>query len=190
MDVGEALLIRPTSPKVIKIIQEATKDADSKMVGVEKEVIDKESDDFFEYQEEMIRYVSDKTRYKRDIQNCFNAILGQCSPAVLQDLQSEDTYNNINIGLIQLIEKLCYDHKPHEYTQLGARSALDKLTSLEQPKTIHEVKHYETFKSVVEMCKASKVNFATMCTENIDTSLVALRKDSKITTTGLYKYCA
>jgi hypothetical protein len=37
------------------------------------------------------------------------------------------------------------------------------------------------------MCKASKVNFAIMCTKNIDTVLTTLRVEKKITNTGLYK---
>ena len=91
-----------------------------------------------------------------------------------------------SIGLIKLLEKLCYSYKPHEFTPLGAWSAMDKLTVLVQPDTMHEVKHYETCKSVVEMCKASKVNFALMCTENINLAMETLRDDNKITTPGTY----
>ena len=56
-----------------------------------------------------------------------------------------------------------------------------------QPDTVHDVKHYETYKSIVAICKASKVNFALLCSENIDMALTKLRDDGKVTTTGLYK---
>ena len=189
--VGLALLTRPKAPKKKTIVQEATPGDASVLRGVEREVIDKDSDAFFEYQEEMKRYVSDKARYTKDMQDCFNIIIGQCSPAIEQCLESEDTFSNIketsnSIELMKLIEKLCYNYKPHEYTPLGAWTALDKLTALIQPDTVHEVKHYETYKSTVEMCKASKVNFAMICTENIDMAMTTLRNNGKITTTGSY----
>ena len=124
-DAGLTLITRPTAPTVKKIVQEATKGKDSKMVGVEKEVLDRDSDKFYEYQEEMKRYVSDKTHYNRDMQNCFHVIIGQCSPAILQNLESEETYDDIkrssdSIELMKLIEKMCYNYKPHEYSPLGA----------------------------------------------------------------------
>ena len=190
--VGLGLLTRPTPPKIKKIVQEPTPGDSSVMRGVEREVIDRDSDDFFEYQEELKRYVSDKARYVKDMQNCFSIIIGQCSPAVEQNLESEDTFKDIknrsdSIALMKLLEKLCYNYKPHEYTPLGAWTALDKLTALVQPDTVHEVKHYETYKSMVEMCKASKINFALLCTENVDMALNKLRSEGKVTTTGLYK---
>ena len=63
---------------------------------------------------------------------------------------------------------------------------LDKLTSLVQPDSVHKVKHYETYKSMVEMYKTSKINFVLLYTENIDMALTILRAESKITATGLY----
>ena len=189
--LGLSLLIRPTPPKITKVVQVPTLGSSSIMEGVEREVIDRDSDTFFEYQEEMKRYVSDKAKYLKDMQDCFDIIMGQCSPAVEQNLESEDTFAEIkrksdSIGLIKLLESLCYNFKPHEYTPLGAWTALDKLTALVQPETVHEVKHYETYKSVIEMCKASKVNFALLCTDNIDMSMNTLRNEGKITTTGTY----
>ena len=93
--VGLVLLTRPTPTTTKNIVQETTVGDGRKLVGVGKEAIDRDSDKFFEYQVEMKQYVSDKTRYKYDLQNYFNVILGQCSPAVLQNLESEDAYDDV-----------------------------------------------------------------------------------------------
>ena len=117
--------------------------------------------------------------------------MGQCSPAVEQNLEAEEVFEEFenksnSIELIKLLEKLCYSYRAHEYTPLGAWNAFDKLGELKQPEHVHEVKHYETFRSVVEMCKASSINFALMCTANIDMAMKELGKSSKIKKTGTF----
>ena len=189
--VGMAMLTKPSPPMIKKIIQLATVGQDSKMEGVEKTVIDVGSEDFLEYQIELKQYVSDKTKYNDDIQKCFSLIIGQCSPAVEQNLEAEDTFDDMktrssSIELIKLLEKICYSYRAHEYTPLGAWNAIDKLINMRQPDNVHEVHHYETFRSVVEMCKASSVNFALLCTANINMAMKELYNEGKITKSGTF----
>ena len=190
--VGLELLIKPTPPKVEKIVQEPTAGDASVMKGVKKEVIDTDSEDYLEYSLELKNYVSEKAKYNDNLQQCFSMIISQCSPAVEQNLEAEDTYANIkaqsdSIELIKLLEKLCYNYRAHEFKPLGAWDAMDKLSSLQQPDHVHEVKHYETFRSVIEMCRASGVNFAVMCSANINMAMKTLKDDGKITADGTYE---
>ena len=191
ISVGLSLLTKPRPPMVKKVIQEPTAGPDSKLQGVEKEVIDKDSEDFLEYQLELKQYVTDKAKYNDDIQICFNLIMGQCSPSVEQNLEADESFAQLkessdSIGLMRLLETLCYNYRAHEYTPLGAWDAMDKLTSMRQPEEVHEVKRYESFKSVTEMCKASGINFAVMCSANIDMAIKSLNNTGKITATGTY----
>ena len=75
----------------------------------------------------------------------------------------------------------------HKYTPLGAWEALDKLAEMKQPDDLHEVKHYKSFRSVTEMCKASGVNFATMCSANVNMAMKTLKAEGKISDTGTYE---
>ena len=132
------------------MVHEATPGADSIIIGVEKTVVEKDSEEFLEYQVELKQYITDKTSYRDDIHKCFNIIMGQCSPAVEQNLEAEETFNDLKnssnaIELIKLLEKLCYSYRAHKYTPLGAWNAIDKLSLLVQPDDVHEVKHYDTF---------------------------------------------
>ena len=177
--VGLSLLCKPTAPTTQKVVQEATPGDNSMFVGVERTIIDKDSEEYLEYQVELKQYITDKTKYRDDMHKCFNIVMGQCSPAVEQNLEAEETFSNLknksdSIGLIKLLEKLCYSYKAHEYTPLGAWNAIDKLSRLIQPEDVHEVQHYEVFRSVIEMCKASGVNFALMCTDNVNTAMKEL----------------
>lgn len=52
---------------------------------------------------------------------------------------------------------------------------------------MHEVKHYDPFRSVVEMCKASGTNFSIICTANIDLAMKDLEDNGKIKTGGSFK---
>ena len=85
------------------------------------------------------------------------------------------------------LEKLCYSYRAHEFTSLGAWNAINKLSNLVQPNDVHEVKHFDTFKSVVEMCKASGINFALLYTANVDISMKHLKFTGKIKTGGIFK---
>ena len=85
------------------------------------------------------------------------------------------------------MEKLCYSYRAHEYTPLGAWNAMDKLSSLTQPDDVHEVKYYDTFRSVAEMCKASGISFSLMFTANVDMAMVNLLGTGKISSGGSFK---
>ena len=188
-DIGLSLLTKPSVPMIKKIVQEATAGDSSVLKGVEKEIINKESEEFIIYQMELKQYISDKTKYNSDIQKCFNIIMGQCSPTVERNLIGDDSFTNIkdtsdSIGLIKLLEKVCYSYRAHEYTPLGAWNAVDKLIELKQPEHVHEVKHYESFKSIVELCKASGINFAVMCSANTNMAIKTLHATGKISRSG------
>ena len=189
--VGLDLHNKPSAPMTTKIVQEATPGADSKMIGVKRLLIDKESEDYLEYQVELKQYVTDKTKYRDDIHKCFNIIMGQYSPAVEQNLEAEEVFEDLksksnSIKLIKLLEKLCYSYRAHKYTLLGAWNAFDKLGNLTQPDDVHEVKYYDAFRSVVEMCKASNINFVLTCTANIGMVMKELEKNSKIKKSGTF----
>ena len=63
---------------------------------------------------------------------------------------------------------MCYSYHAHEYTPLGAWESMAKLYALVQLRGISEVKHCGKFRSVVDVCMASRVNLVLMCTANID----------------------
>ena len=50
-----------------------------------------------------------------------------------------------------------------------------------------EARHNESIKTLVEVCKASGVNFALLCTYNIDMAMKSLYDAGEITTTGKFK---
>ena len=109
-----------------------------------------------------------------------------------RNLESSEEYSGIkersdSIALIKLLEKICYSYRAHEYTPLGAWEALDKLADMKQPDDLHEVKHYESFRSVTEMCKASGVNFATMCSANVNMAMKTLKAEGKIADARTYE---
>jgi len=146
---------------------------------------------FFEYQHELKKYIDNKAKYHEDIQKCFTIIIGQCSPDIEQLLTTEESYDTIknmydSIGLIKLLEKVCYSYHAHEYTPLGACESMDELCALIQPRGISEVKHCEKFRSVVEVCNASGVNLALMCTANIDLAIGHLHSKGKISSNGKF----
>ena len=85
--------------------------------GVGKTVVDKESEDYLEYQVELKQFIVDKAKFRDDIHKCFNIIMGQCSPAVEQNLEAEEVFEELknksnSIELIKLLEKLCYSYRP------------------------------------------------------------------------------
>lgn len=123
------------------------------MTGVEREVIDKDSETFLEYQMELRQCISDKMKYKEDIQKCSDIIIGQCSSSVEQNLELDDKYIKIkersdSITVIKLLKTLCYNYKAYEYTLLVTWDVMNKLGAIRQPEDLHEAKHYESFWSV------------------------------------------
>jgi len=70
---------------------------------------------------------------------------------------------------------------------LGAWESLDRLAKTKQPDDVSEANHHEIFKTIVEVCKASTINFALMGTSNVDMAMKALAKSGKISKTGTFK---
>ena len=48
-----ALLIKPTTSAVVNVVQEAVMGTDSKIIGIKRIVIDKDSKEYLEYQVEL-----------------------------------------------------------------------------------------------------------------------------------------
>ena len=93
-----------------------------------------------------------------------------------------------SIELLKTIEQICYHYQPHEYPPLGAWEAMDKLCKCTQPDHSTETDHYETIKTIVEVCKASGVNFSLLCTHTVDMAMSTLIKGGSITVTGSGKF--
>ena len=56
--------------------------------------MDKDSEDYLEYQVELKQYMTDKIKYRDDVHKWFNIIVGKCSPTVEQYLEAEETFND------------------------------------------------------------------------------------------------
>ena len=184
-DVGLKMLTKPQAPKKIVTIEVSG-------ASVNKKVIDKDCKEYVEYQLEMKQYVSDKAKYHNDLQKCFNIIMGQCSPAIEQDLKAQPTYKGIkdksdSISLLKMLETICYNYQSHEYGPLGAWDAIDRLGKTYQPEHVHETRYHDLFKTLIQVCKANNINFALMCTTNIDMAMKQLHSDGKISTSGTFK---
>ena len=93
-----------------------------------------------------------------------------------------------SIGLVKLIETICYSYQSHEYPPLGAWQAIDTLGRAHQPDiNMSEANHYEKFKTIIEVCKANGINFSVLCSANVDMALKVLHKQGKISINGSYK---
>ena len=85
-DVGRSTLVKPRPPMIDEVVQEAIEGADSKMKGIIKSAIDKYGKDYIIYQINLKQYVSDLAKYDSNLEKCYSFIIGQCSPAIEQDL--------------------------------------------------------------------------------------------------------
>ena len=85
------------------------------------------------------------------------------------------------------MKKLCYSYRAHEYTPPVAWDDLNKLAYMKQHDDTHEIKQYESFRSVIEMCETSSIIFAVMCSANINMSMKILKREGKITESGTYE---
>ena len=146
------------------------------MRGVLKNVIDKDGEDYVIYQIKLKQYISDLSKYTDSLEKCFSEIMGQCSPGMEQALEGEGTYASIeaisdSIGLIKMLERICYNYQSHEYPPLGAWESMDRLCNLKQPEFVSESDHHENFKTMVEVCKANGINFALLFSHNIDAAM-------------------
>ena len=64
-----------------------------------------------------------------------------------------------SIKLIKTIEQIFYNYQPHEYPPLGVWETIDVLRKSIQPENVLEADHYETVNTMIEVFKASGVNF-------------------------------
>ena len=52
--------------------------------------------------------------------------------------------------------------------------SLGRLANTRQSENALESEQYDKFKTIVEVCKASGINFASMCSVNVDMAMVEL----------------
>jgi len=108
-----------------------------------------------------------------DIQQIFNIILGQCTLEMEQALEAIPNYKILkeeadSVALFKAIKKNCYNYQPHEYPALGAWDVLDKLSKTTHPENVSKSDHYESMKTMVEVRKASGINFVVLCIHKVD----------------------
>ena len=191
-NAGLSMLIKPSAPMKDKVIQVATEGDDSILKGEVKSVVDKDGEEFIMYQIQLKQYLADASKYNENLERCFGIIMGQCSPSMEQSLMANENFVELksksdSIGLIKLIEAICYSYQSHEYPPLGAWQSMDVLARAHQPDNVSEANHYEKFKTIVEVCKANGVNFSVLCSANVDMAIKALYADGKISINGTYK---
>ena len=110
-----------------------------------------------------------------------------------QSLESDDKYNDVkekssSIELIKMFKRICYNYQSYEYPPLGAWEVIDRLGHFRQPsKGMSKADHYESFKTMVEVCKANDVNFAVLYGANVYMATKILFKQSKVLEDGIYK---
>lgn len=109
-----------------------------------------------------------------------------------QSLERDENYKKVkeestSIELIKMLERICYNYQSHELLPLGAWEAIDRLGLTRQPDRVLETDHYEAFKAIIEVCKASGINFAVLCSSNVDMAMKTLFKAKKITNSDTYK---
>ena len=89
--------------------------SDSKLVGQVRSVLDRDGEAFITYQIELKQYVGDVAKYKDNLEKCFSTIIGQCSPAIEQSLESQDKFKDVkeksdSVELIKMLEQICYNY--------------------------------------------------------------------------------
>ena len=84
------------------------------------------------------------------------------------------------IQLLKGIENICYNYQPHEFPPLSAWESLDRLNRAIQPEDMMENYHYEMVKTVVEVCKASGVNFPLLCAHTVDMAFKILHEETAL----------
>lgn len=86
------------------------------------------------YQINLKQYVNDMSKYDNNLEKCYSIIIGQCSLAIKQDLEADRSFLPVelvsdSIGLIKILERICYSYQSHEYPPLGAWEALGRLAN-------------------------------------------------------------
>ena len=92
-----------------------------------------------------------------------------------------------SIAKISIIERICYNYQFHELTPLAGCDSLDRITFTRQYEEVLEVKNYDKFKTIVEVCKASGIKFSLMCTSNVDMAIKMLSNTGKMITKQTFK---
>ena len=92
-----------------------------------------------------------------------------------------------SINLVNMIECICYNYQSHEFAPLGGWDYLNRLTATQQPDDVMKSDHYNKFKTVVEVYKASGINFSVMCSANVDMFIKTLHVSGEISKEGTYK---
>jgi len=64
---------------------------------------------------------------------------------------------------------------------------MDRLGRVRQPEDVQEANHYDTFKTIVEVCKTSGNNFALMRDSSVDMAIEHLYKGGKTSKDGKFK---
>ena len=169
-----------------KVIQVTTVGEGSNMVGKEVTCIDKDSEAYIEYFLHLKQYMTDLTKFNLDLETYFSIIIGQCSPVMEQSFAGEKEFKNIKetsetIDLIKTTERIYYNYQSHKCGPLGGCESLDRLGTTRQPEDTYETEHHDKFKTVIKVCKASKINFSLMCTANIDMTMKELWESGKVT---------
>ena len=75
---GINLLIKPRPPMINKVVQFATMGEDSVLVGREVSVIDKDCEEYIEYQLYLKQYMTDLTKFNDNLEKCYSLLIGQC----------------------------------------------------------------------------------------------------------------
>ena len=93
------------------------------------------------------------------------------------------------IPLIKMIERISYNYQSYDFDPLGGWESLDRLSKTTQHEETLESEHYKKFKTVVEVCKASGINFSVMCSVNVYMVMTSLHKSGIIDNAdfGTYK---
>jgi len=179
---------------VVKLItKQTTPKKDGPNDSSKPKILDQDGEVWVIYQIKLKKYINRITKIEDDLQQIYNIIIGQCSPGTEQALSSIKGFQNIkkeaeSIKLLKVIEQVCYNYQPHEYPPLGTREALDKLGKAIPPATVLESNHYESIKTIVEVYKASGVNFAMLCTHIVDMAMTSLVKERSITVSSTGKF--
>lgn len=162
--IGINMLTNPPTLMIDNVVQVTTLRDDSKMRREVQNVIDKDGEDYFTNQIELKQYICDIAKYRHNLEKYFGIILGQCDPAMEQSLIEQDNFTTIksssdSIALMKMLEMICYNYQFHEYPPLGACDAMDLLSKPYQSDGVSKAKHHKLFKTIMDVCKASGINF-------------------------------
>lgn len=113
-------------------------------------------------------------------------------PIGKEALESETSFKTMkekydSISLIKLLERTHYGYQSHEYTSLIACEVIDRLWIARHPEDVYEAIHYDMFKTIVEVCKACRINLALIFNANVDMAIEQIHKGEKISKESKFK---